>query len=605
MNLLRKSDRKGPRREPQLRNAPSEAESAPETAPGAPEAKSARGKRPSGRLGQAVRPAGAPSPTTRRLSGRPERRPARRLSPLTIRILAVNVLALMILGGGMMYLGEYRDSLVAAKVKSLTAQGRIVAGSIGESGVKPAKSGGLWLDPDSTKVLLRRLVPRDVRARVFSAGGVMVVDSRMLLGRGGSINVEDLPPPRRGSRVGNAIVDAYDWFVALFDIVPRYPAYVEAPVQKAGDYTEVMRARKGEASSAVRATKRGRLLISVAIPIQHYKRVIGVLMLSSADGTVEASLRDLRLDILKVFAVVLAITVLMSLYLAHTIARPIRRLAIAADAMRQGKETEIPDLTKRRDEIGDLSGSLRELTAALNRRMSAIERFAADVSHEIKNPLSSMRSAIETVERVDDPERKLKLLRIVLDDVERLDRLISDIAAASRLDAQLSRRDWKPIDLGRALAALVELHEATQDSRALHLAKKVTLLSDEPGVLMTHGNEGQLVQVFRNLINNAVSFTPKGTTVTLTARWAATDIEVIVDDQGPGVPEDNLESIFRRFYSERPTDEPFGQHSGLGLSISKQIVEAHGGMIWAENRRGASGQVLGARFIVRLPRTDI
>lgn len=602
MNLLRKSERKQERREPQLRNvpekdapAPSEEPSKSKTNKDEPESRRSRGRRFSG----------APSPNTRRLSGRPKKRTARRLSPLTLRILAVNVLALMILVAGMMYLGEYQDSLVAAKVKSLTAQGRIVAGSIGESGVKPAKSGGLWLDPDSSKALLRRLVPRDVRARIFSDRGVLVLDSRLLVGPGGFVNVENLPPPRRGSKVGNAIVDAYDWFVGLFDIVPKYPLYVEAPVQKADDYAEVMKARAGEAASEVRATRRGRLMVSVAIPIQHYKRVIGVLMLSSADGSIESSLRDLRLDILKVFGVVLAITVLMSLYLANTIARPIRRLATAADAMRKGKETEIPDLTKRRDEIGDLSGALRELTKALHRRMNSIERFAADVSHEIKNPLSSMRSAIETVERIDDPERKLKLLRIILDDVERLDRLISDIADASRLDAQLSRRDWKPIDIGKALAALVEVHEATQDSRALHLAKKVTLLSDEPGVMVTYGNQGQLVQVFRNLINNAVSFTPKGTTVTVTARWAAMDIEITVDDQGPGVPEDNLESIFRRFYSERPTDEPFGQHSGLGLSISKQIVEAHGGMIWAENRHGSTGQVLGARFIVRLPRTDI
>jgi two-component system sensor histidine kinase ChvG len=267
----------------------------------------------------------------------------------------------------------------------------------------------------------------------------------------------------------------------------------------------------------------------------------------------------------------------------------------------RGRQVEIPDFSRREDEIGDLSGALREMTGELWRRMDAIERFAADVSHEIKNPLSSLRSAVETVARVEDPARRQELMAIILEDVQRLDRLISDISHASRLDSQLSRDEWQEVDIAALIATLVSVHEATAESEGPGGRKRLDLAVPAGHALLVRGNEDQLVQVFRNIISNALSFAPEGSTISLAVRRDDRAIEVIVDDEGPGIPENNLEAIFGRFYSARPAGEKFGTHSGLGLSISRQIVEAHGGGVEAVNRRRPDGTVAGARVVVRLP----
>jgi two-component system sensor histidine kinase ChvG len=256
----------------------------------------------------------------------------------------------------------------------------------------------------------------------------------------------------------------------------------------------------------------------------------------------------------------------------------------------------IPDFSARGDEIGDLSGALREMTSALWQRMDAIERFAADVAHEIKNPLTSLRSAVETAARIQDPGKREKLLAIVMEDVKRLDRLISDISDASRLDAELSRIEPEPVDVGHVLGTLAEVYDVTQAEEGPRIR---LVLPEEP--LVVSGVEGRLVQVFRNLIANAVSFSPPDGTIRLSARQDEDAVVVTVEDDGPGIPEGKLEAIFNRFYTERPSGEKFGTHSGLGLSISKQIVDAHQGVIRAENRRDADGRVIGARFVVRLP----
>jgi two-component system, OmpR family, sensor histidine kinase ChvG len=284
---------------------------------------------------------------------------------------------------------------------------------------------------------------------------------------------------------------------------------------------------------------------------------------------------------------------------AGAIARPIRRLAAAAERARGRRaRVEIPDFTRRGDEIGDLSGALREMTDAIWQRMSAIEHFAADVAHEIKNPLSSLRSAVETATRIEDPASRSRLMAIILDDVERLDRLITDISDASRLDAELSRIELAPVDVAAMLGALAEIHQATRTADAPQL---VLELPERGRQLIVPAIESRLSQVFRNVIANAVSFSPKGGEIRLRARQDGRAVLVAVEDEGPGIPDDRLTAIFDRFYSERPAGEKFGTHSGLGLSISKQIVEAHRGMIWAENRRDADGSISGARFSVRLP----
>ena len=319
----------------------------------------------------------------------------------------------------------------------------------------------------------------------------------------------------------------------------------------------------------------------------------------AVSGEIEAELKKVRLEMLRIFAVALFVTVLLSFYLAGTIVRPIRRLAAAAERARgRGARVEIPDFTGRGDEIGDLSHSLREMTDALWERMNAIESFAADVSHEIKNPLSSLKSAVETASRLDDAKKQRRLLAVVLDDVERLHRLITDISDASRLDAELSRIELSPIDIGAMLAALVEVHQATESDLSPHL---VLELPERGRDLIVMGIESRLSQVFRNVIANALSFSPPQGEIRLLARPDGHAVLVTVEDQGPGIPEDKLTAIFDRFYSERPAGEKFGMHSGLGLSISKQTVAAHRGMIWAENRRAPTGEVIGARFAIRLP----
>jgi two-component system sensor histidine kinase ChvG len=322
-------------------------------------------------------------------------------------------------------------------------------------------------------------------------------------------------------------------------------------------------------------------------------------LLSIGSSEIEEELRTVRLELLRIFGVALLVTVLLSFYLAGTIARPIRRLAAAAERARgRGARVEIPDFTGRGDEIGDLSGSLREMTDALWQRMSAIESFAADVAHEIKNPLSSLRSAVETAIRIEDPANQRRLMAIILNDVERLDRLITDISDASRLDAELGRGELALIDITAMLRALVDVHEATRTDCSPRLVLEI-LERGRP--LIVPGIETRLSQVFRNVIGNAVSFSPTRGEISLTARHDGRAVLVTVEDEGPGIPDDKLTAIFDRFYTERPLGEKFGTHSGLGLSISKQIIEAHRGMIWAENRKDGGGAVIGARFCVRLP----
>jgi two-component system sensor histidine kinase ChvG len=265
-----------------------------------------------------------------------------------------------------------------------------------------------------------------------------------------------------------------------------------------------------------------------------------------------------------------------------------------------GRKVDIPDFSRRHDEIGELSKALADMTGALWRRMDAIERFAADVAHEIKNPLSSLRSAVETAARIKDPEKQRRLMAVIQHDVERLDRLISDISDASRLDAEMSRLERAPVTLSTMLGTLVEIHDATRDEDDTG-PRLVLDLPERNDPLIVEGKESRLVQVVQNLIGNAISFSPPGGRILVRGAHIGESVQVTVEDDGPGIPDGKLEAIFDRFYTERPSGEEFGNHSGLGLSISKQIVEAHGGKIIAENRRNAEGGVIGARFVVCLP----
>ncbi len=523
------------------------------------------------------------------------------VSPLTRRILAVNVLALALLAGGFLYLGKYQASLIGQQIEALKTQGEVFAAALGEGAVLDSVDEGEVLLPDLARQMMRRLVePTRTRARLFDIKGDIIADSRILRGPGDAVQVHELEPPEREGAVLRIADQIYDW---ILNIVPRhrsYSVYLESAFPRAEDYAEVVRALRGETGSAIRSDPQtGGLVFSVAIPIQRYKQVLGAVMLSTGSAEIEEELRTVRLELLRIFGVALLVTVLLSFYLAGTIARPIRRLAAAAERARGRRaRVEIPDFTRRGDEIGDLSRSLREMTDALWQRMSAIESFAADVAHEIKNPLSSLRSAVETAVRIDDAANQRRLMAIILNDVQRLDRLITDISDASRLDAELGRLELEPVDIAAMLGTLVEVYEATRTDDAPRLVLAIAKSERE---LVVPGIETRLSQVFRNIIGNAVSFSPPLGEIRLTARHDGRAVVVTVEDEGPGIPGEKLTAIFDRFYTERPLGEQFGTHSGLGLSISKQIVEAHRGMIWAENRKDPSGATIGARFSVRLP----
>lgn len=538
---------------------------------------------------------------------KPKRLPASRRSlwqsPLTRRILALNIMALLVPVLGLLYLPTYRDSLLQSELELLKTEGKLFSGALAASGVVTGPLGDEKLLPETSRQTIRRLVDvSKTRARLFTPDGTLIADSFLLSGPGGIVTITPLPPldPNQ-SLVWTWISGAYDW---VFNRLPSsrvLEPYQESAVQNALDYNEVVRALGGEAATYVRDAGKGKMVLSAAVPVQRYRQVLGGLLLTKSGDEIEATLRETRLTILGVSGVALGITVLISLYLASTIALPIHRLADAADRVRRakGRQQSIPDLSKRSDEIGDLSVALRDMTEAVWRRMDAIEGFAADVAHEIKNPLTSLRSAVETVARVEDPQQQKKLMGIILDDVQRLDRLISDISDASRIDAEISRAEAGPVRMRDLILALADIHAATGDSEDDARPRLITDLPDGDALTVL-GTEGRLGQVLRNLVANAISFSPMRGVITLSAHRKGSRIIITVDDQGPGIPPDKLGAIFERFYSERPKGEKFGTHSGLGLSISKQIVEAYGGKLGAENRVDPAGHICGARFVIDL-----
>ncbi|MBI3444168.1 MAG: stimulus-sensing domain-containing protein [Magnetospirillum sp.] len=515
-------------------------------------------------------------------------------SPLTRRILAVNLLAPVVLVAGLLYLDRYKQGLIRAELEGLGTHAEMVAAAIGEGAVFEEEKGFLEINHDMAQQMVRRLAePAKLRARLFGSVGELAADSRRSGGHHGSILIEELPPPR--------IPHWTDRLARMWDRASRWmpldetlPLYHDRPQARADDYTEVMTAMAGRLGWAVRTRKNGTLMLSVAVPVQRYKQVVGALLITADGSNIARSLFQVRIAILEAFVLSLGLTIGLSLYLAGTIARPVRRLALAAERVRHGhgRVHNLPDLSARGDEIGELSVALKEMTEALWRRMDAIEAFAADVAHEIKNPLTSLRSAVETAARLDDPEKRARLMAIVLDDVGRLDRLISDISDASRIDAELSRAETAPVALAAMLDTLAEIYRGTCADRDIGF----TVDRPEEDGLLVLGIESRLVQVLRNLIANAASFSPEGGVIALSARRDGGHILVMVEDQGPGIPEGKLDAIFERFYSERPEGEKFGTHSGLGLSISRQIAEAHGGTLRAENREGG-----GARFVMDLP----
>jgi len=537
--------------------------------------------------------------------------PRRRwLSPLLRRILLVNALPLVLLVAALLYLDQYQGGLLEAEVQALREQARIYAGALGESAVREGEQDNPQLQPDLARPLLRRLTEPtpNAQARLYAPDGQLIADSRVREGAGGAVVTTPLPPPANRGPVLGTIGSIYDRLLSILPHKARGPLVEVSPNGAGADWQPDVReelrmtgANAGrEMPAYVRRTQDDRLLVTVAEAVLRNRQTVGIVLLTREAREVDDSVLAVRVSILALFALALVLTVALSVYLSRTIARPILRLATAAHEMREGKGRSgavPPSLLHRTDEVGELAIALTNSAAALWSRMDATERFAADVAHEIKNPLSSIRSAIETLRRIDDPGQQRRLLAIIAEDVVRLDRLISDISDASRVEAELSRSTIEPMDVVPILSTLAEIHDATRKP-----ADPVMLLDIPAGPLTIRAVEGRLVQVLRNLIGNARSFSPPGGAIRLRACEAGANVEISVEDDGPGIPAGKLEHVFDRFYSERPVGEQFGQHSGLGLSISRQIVEALKGRIAAENRRDADGLVLGARFTVRLPK---
>jgi len=543
-------------------------------------------------------------------ASQPRRFRPRWVSPLLRRILLVNALPLILLVAALLYLDQYQNGLLEAQVTALREQARVFAGALGESAVSVADPKDPKLIPDVARPLLYRLTDPtpDADAKLYAPDGTVIADSRVREGPGGAVNTAPLPPAVDYGRFFSTVGWLYDRALSLLPHDQPIPLVETAPgagLEWQPDVKEELRLNSSgqsrEMPPYIRRTNDNRLLVTVAEPVEHDRHTVGIVLLTREAREVDASLFAVRISILGLFCLALALTVLLSWYLSRTIARPILQLAGAAREMRegQGRAGSVPhDLLARRDEVGALASALSDSAQALWARMDAIERFAADVAHEIKNPLSSIRSAIETLRRVEDPVRQRQLLAIIAQDVSRLDRLITDVSDASRLDAELSRISPERVDVVPILHALCELDEATRDTD-----NDPKLLVEAPaGGVVAWAAEDRLVQVLRNLVANAQSFSPPRGRIWLRAREANGQVELSVEDEGPGIPDANLEHVFDRFYSERPKSERFGEHSGLGLSISRQIVEALHGRIDAGNRRDASGKVLGARFAVRLPK---
>jgi two-component system, OmpR family, sensor histidine kinase ChvG len=526
----------------------------------------------------------------------------RKLSRLTLRILAINLFAVAILFVGVLYLDRYQNSLIQAELEAVSQQASLFARAVGELAVKQDRAADRRLSPSLVQQMVRRAsTALPTRARVFSSSGGLIADSLRLGRPGGLVLIRPLPPPSANRFMREIAERMYDRIVNWLPRRSDLPLYRESAQQLAATYPEVIQALRGTSVQTVRATESGGLILTVAVPIQKYKQVLGALLLSVEGEKIDQAVRSVRFEILGVFGVVFAITVALSLYLAGSITRPIQRLASAAEQVRTGHDRRhsIPDFAGRRDEIGDLARTLREMTDNLWRRMDAIERFAADVAHEIKNPLTSVRSAVETASRIDDPSQREKLFAIILDDVDRLDRLISDISEASRVDSELSRQNPEAVDIGKVLRELSDVYVATDRIGTRNLVCEV---GGDGEALTVSGREDHLVQVIRNLLDNAISFSPEDGRIVIRAMPSASNILITVDDEGVGLPDGKLDAIFDRFYSERPTGEKFGTHSGLGLSICRQIVAAHYGSIHAENRRSPAGEILGARFVLEMPK---
>ncbi len=531
-------------------------------------------------------------------------------SPLARKIVTFNLVALGLLVGGILYLNQFEDGLITLREQSLEAQGKMIAKAVSRIAENAADT---TIPAEAIDAVIEMTTLSSARGQLFDAKGVLLTDTSFLRPEqeDATSPPEALVLPQQPTAMTEILNEIWVRSERLFS------DNTEGSTRALSSEFSNVPAMETIASGAVTKVRNnnsdGQLVVSVTVPVVVGKAVLGALVLSTPGGEIDAIVRGEREQILRVFVLALLSSIALSVVLANTIAKPLRDLAEAAEkggattsSRRLNPERiKIPDMTARPDEIGYLSGAMRSMTAALFDRIEANESFAADVAHEIKNPLTSLRSAVETLGYAKSEDDRNKLMAVIQKDVRRLDRLVTDISNASRLDRELVRDEMEEFDLFYLLRNLAEFNSHAAEDRGGKLVHTLP----EGETFMMKGLEGRLAQVFVNFISNAISFLPPdGGVVTIRAAAIAggKKVRISVEDNGPGIPDENLKDVFSRFYSERPGQE-FGNHSGLGLSISEQIIEAHGGEIWAENIRaqgagaGAGFPRLGARFVVELP----
>ena len=529
----------------------------------------------------------------------------RLFSSLTLRILAINTFAIILLAVGMIfYYDQYENSLIQSELGALSQQAGLFSNAIAETAVINNENASHSL----SKQLVQRIINRaaldlPTRSRIFESRGNLLADSMTTSGRARSVETKPLAPLTPNLFFKSFADELYEHLLKVLSHQQQHQIYKQTSLQLASEFPEVLQSLQGMSIKTIKAKKTKGLILATAVPIQKYKQVVGALLLSIDGQKIEVSIQDRKLKLIGIWLLLSLITSSFSWYVARYITRPIQRLAAAAELIRNrgDRESIIPDLSNRNDEIGDLARALRQMTTNLWQRMDAIERFAADVSHEIKNPLTSIQSAVETASKISEKSKRDTLFALVLDDVKRLDRLISDISAASRLDSELNREKMSEIDVKQMLTSFYDISISIK--RFTPDEVKLKIINNDLSHIVD-GYEDQLVQVIRNLIDNAETFSPKDKPIIICCETKQNHILITIEDRGGGIPETKLKTIFNRFYSERPSDEKFGTHSGLGLSICKQIIGAHYGDIWAENIYSKDKQKIGAKLSVALPMSE-
>lgn len=508
----------------------------------------------------------------------------RPLSRLSYQIMGLNLMAVIILIVGVFYLDKYKKDLTVAETELLATEAQLYASVLSDNAFADGK-----FDLKKTANIFERFGSQKIqRLRMFSTDGRLLIDTNTPEQQTKPTPSENIPG------IWGVMMDQVFSVVSrIFTINVELPRYPDISDNKMESFPGAADALQGDLILSAWQGKDGGLLLSTAVPVKKNDKVVAVIIVTRADTKIQSTFGDMRIGIIQFFFGSLLVTLLFSLYLSASIGHPLRKLASAAEAVRENRNVinSIPDMSYRKDEIGELSLALREMASALQERIDTIERFAADVSHELKNPLTSMRSAVETLEKVKREEDRQKLMGIIIHDLVRMDRLISDISRASRLDVELQRETLVPVDLRDVILPL--LSHSGREPHDIHCEGL------ESGVIVL-GQNLRLSQVFENLISNALSFSPKDKPIQISVWQDSEFVTVVIEDEGPGIPENRLEKIFERFYTERPQSESFGSHSGLGLAIVRQIIDAHDGTITAQNRVGKDGTIKGARFIVKL-----